>query len=312
MTLRYLPLLIAILTLGLQEGGVAQATQAKESTFVAYPPRVQHAIDAMQAMPEIRQLIADAQRSGPIGIEIDPNPASEFEALWNGEKRVILVNPKKIRSEATLICTILFELHNASTNTHFMNLVNQARAGKINKESYVEKVERMEHKNALNTCRLIELGIARGLFPVETRWKIFYRFEEYYKLQQLMGHSPWIANSYDRLNPRGGGQYLGTVNGVITMTRQEKHDYCNYLSIKNDLESPVPNEVLKGLIQLQNEVNSLEGCFLGTTTSGCHRTSERIQLLQTVFKGNPIFENLTRTSALYAKTATHNAAESIN
>jgi hypothetical protein len=266
-------------------------------TVLSNTPLTQSAISRLQKLPEYNTLIKEVESEGPIRIEMVSLPNENFDAFWDSTSRKIRINTLKNQKLEVLICSILFEMHNAKSDRRFKQLIGMARNGQLSKEQYVEKVERMEHENALNCSLLLEKGIKSGIFNQAVRWPIFRDFEDHYKLQQIEEHSLWLANAYDNIAPNGRrSQYMGTLPKLST---QDKKDVLRYLVIKNKLESVSEIDNQKAYVALQKEYQNLEGCYLGSSRQNCSRTAERIKLLQLVFKENSTFKTLIQDSPLY-------------
>lgn len=172
---------------------------AVDTHIASYPSEIEPIIEKIEKLPEIRALIYHVQSNGPIHIEVRDLPEFAFEAMWDGKTRTIVINKRFAKNEGHLICSIIFELHNAETERTLQSLITEAMTCQISKETYVWNVEKIEHQNALATCQLIEQGIEQGLFPLSTRWNIEKDFEAHLLIQQQSGHSDWNANYYDRL-----------------------------------------------------------------------------------------------------------------
>ena len=204
--------------------------------------------------------------------------SDEFEGFWEGDRRVVMVNQTLNQDQGALICTIIFELHNALRNKELYNLALAAARGKMDKDTYVSKVEQMEYRNVCSTIVLLEEGIRRGLFPASAQWKINPTFEDHYRVQQLTGHSQWIARSYDNLNIRTSMPYRGTIRNLHSMSGQEKREMLRYLGIKSNLYANNPHRVERARHLLEAEWQR----------GGAHRTG----MLRAVFAGTPAFEAL--------------------
>lgn len=226
-------ILFLLLTFG---GIVAHAEAVPHNSFNQVPQQLRSVVAKLLELPEARALLAQVSQEGSVGIVMQNDPNGQFDALWDGDSRLIKVNSHQHPNEGSWICSILFELHNAKTNKHMLDLFHSAEKNQVSKEVWVEQMERMEHANALNACRLLEKGIAQGIYPPEARWTIFYTFDDYYKLQQISGHSQWLANYYDQSNPYSKRlPFQGTISGLGHMTAEDKKDLQDYLVIKNNL-----------------------------------------------------------------------------
>lgn len=267
-----------------------------EKAITYYSPDVEVAVKAIKKLPEAHAILEKIQKDGPINIYFKPLPSVDFGAMWDADARSITVNSKSPRQLGNIICSILFEMHNAVSNSQFIKLTEMAAKGEITKDQYVEYVERMEHTNCLDTVSLLEKGIKAGIFPEDSRWNIYTNFEDHYKVQQLTEHSVWLGKNYDRLckNPNKKGQlYQGTVDGLANMSSQDKRDMLFYLAIKNDLESNADSRVKKASKKLQEEYATIEDCIQGNPNGkDCSRATKRNELMGTVFKQNTIYTSI--------------------
>lgn len=223
-----------------------QTLNSKNPSFSQVPPQLKPLVTTLLTLPEARTLLAKVSQEGPVGIVMQNDPTGKFDAMWEGDSRLIKVNPHRHPNEGSWICSILFELHNASTNKHMLSLFRSAENNQVSKEAWVEQMERMEHTNALNTCRLLEKGIAQGIYPPEAHWTIFNSFDDYYMFQQITDHSQWLANKYDQSNPYSRRlHFQGTIAGLNDLTLEDKKDLQNYLVIKNNLKTKNQQEAIK-------------------------------------------------------------------
>lgn len=268
-------------------------------------PIAEKALSSLKQLPEFNELVKKTESHGAIKLEVVSMPNEPFEAFWDSTYRVIRINQAKEPTLGSMITSILFELHNASSDPHFKQLYHQVKSGYLNKERYVEKVERMEHQNALNTCTILQKGVRLGHFPKDADWSILRSFDDHYKLQQLHGHSQWIAQNFDHLFPsRNREVYLGTIPQITTMSEQDKNDMMRYLSIKDELESPITAKARRGLQRLEHEYTAIEGCFLSPSKKDCERSQTQLTLLKSIMKGNPIFETMMRKTSGQTATKT--------
>ena len=160
---------------------------------------LQQSLTQIQKLSSARDLISNVQKEGPIRVLVNRTISGQFGAFWDPDQRIIYVTLSRDRVDGSIIGSILFELHNASTSAKLDYYDSLARAGKISKERYVESVERLEYQNSLSTAKLAEQGIQLGLFPHGARLPTYANFEEHYRIQKMGGHSAWIANNYDQL-----------------------------------------------------------------------------------------------------------------
>lgn len=251
------------------------------TTIEAAPPSAQQAMQIIADVPEGKQLLQEVWKNGAVRVEIVRLENEQFEAYWDAGKRLIQVNAVHTRDLAATIRAIVFELHNAKNNARFIDLMTLAYQGRISVDQYVEGMERIEHQNAIETALILDRGIAQGVFPKETAWLVLRDFEDHYAHQQLGGHSQWFVKQYP--GPRSMANYKGTVKTLAQMSADDRNDLGRYLYIKNDIESPIAEERLRGQASLRKAYEHIEDCLAGTSTSNCSRTQQRIALMQQTF-----------------------------
>lgn len=170
------------------------------ATEVRCAPELKYYYDKIMQVPEAQTLVQNILKEGSIEIVADKRGIASFGALWDIDNRRIVINKEHGRTEGRIICSIIFELHNAAVSSKYDQLDALAEARKIDKESYVESVERLEFKNSHDCARIADRGIAMGVFPKEVRRTTYPTFEEHYHWQKYGGHSDWIANTYMQLS----------------------------------------------------------------------------------------------------------------
>ena len=155
-------------------------------------------LNVVYSCPESKKLLEEVEKEGQISIYSAPFN-SNSNAKWLPDERSIILNAAKRRSFGEKVRSIVFELHNASTTKHFDELDWRAAKRQISKQDYVVTVERMEHKNALQTKQIIQKAIQAGLFPRDSFWNIPDDFNTHYQVQYSSGHSQAIGALYDQL-----------------------------------------------------------------------------------------------------------------
>lgn len=254
-----------------------------EARLENYSKELANPIQALEKLPEARELIDEVQKQGPIQVVYLDMPGQELEGFWNAALRQIEVNRSAQQSQGRLIGTILFELHNAQTSQKLIQITDLAKRNLITKDEFVSSVEKMEHGNALHASHLLEKGIKLGYYPKDSSWPIFYQFEDHYKLQQVLEHSKWLANHYDQLNKQAPKQEMkGTIPGLKTFTAKDKNDFVKYLTIKNGLESPFEQQRQRAFTAMSKEFSN--------------GTERQWELMQLAFDKNPAFEEVAMGS----------------
>ncbi len=271
---------------------------AEAITLISPTPKTIEALNLLKKLPGFNELLRDVESEGAVKLEMVCLQEESFDAFWDSSQRKIRINTLKNEDFNVLVCSILFELHNAKSDKQFKSFYTKARTAQMSKEAYVENVERMEHNNALNCSLLLEKGIDLGLLSEKAAWPILRDFDDHYKLQQIKEHSNWLATSYENMaHPYLASKpYVGT---IPRFSKEDKVDVIRYLKIKNDLESVSYTLNMKGLIALQKEYQNLENCYAGRSNNNCRRTAERIKLLEFVFKKNNTYNELIQNSVLH-------------
>lgn len=215
-------------------GNIApQTPKFQQEKFNYVPPSTRAAVKAIESVPEAVSVLKQVQEKGAIRIETEYFHDSDFEALWDSTNRIIYINEANNETTEKMISSILFELHNAKTDEQLKRLFKQAKTGQIDKESYVESVEKLEYHNALATSQLIEKGIQEGMFSRKARWEVCSNFQDHYRVQQLHGHSQWIANKFNNMSPAYRHKdYKGTINNLGRLTEKEKRALLREIAIK--------------------------------------------------------------------------------
>ncbi|CDR33659.1 hypothetical protein [Criblamydia sequanensis] len=106
-------------------------------------------------LPEARNLIKDIQKDGPFKVLVNNHSklSNQFGAYWDPATRTIVVSLNSNQSEGGIIRSILFELHNALINDKLEHAYDLASKRQIDKESFVEAIERMEYLNSLGASK---------------------------------------------------------------------------------------------------------------------------------------------------------------
>lgn len=240
-------------------------TSYSQDALNYFPTSLQNVIARIHRLPEARQLIAQVQQNGPVQVVVNKAMTKEFGAFWEGTSRTILITEPQQRSESELIHSLLFELHNALTDHTLEQLSHLAQTRKIDKDTFVERVERMEHSNALRTKALIDKGIQMGIFPTSAAVSVIRDFQDHYTTQQIFGHSGWIATQYELYNPAGKQMtFHGTVPQLHQLTEQDKRDLVYYICLKDDLASSIPEVVQRAKRALHSELNRFKGGYVSS------------------------------------------------
>jgi hypothetical protein len=155
-------------------------------------PELKSTLTTVQKLNGAEHLIKHVLKDGPI--EIKNAFQFPFDAYWDATTRTIGVTPSE-----DSIYSLLFELHNASTQRQFDHYNNLAIQNKISKADFIRAIEYIEYQNTYKTAELVDEGIRQGLFPPNSRTPYHPEFEDHFCHQKLAGHSDWIGTIYDAL-----------------------------------------------------------------------------------------------------------------
>jgi hypothetical protein len=165
--------------------------------YPSHPPQVTSPVQMLYRLKESQQLLNQVEAAGPITIEWAT--LGTVNAMWVPEQRIIYLDMSKRRTPGNVTISILFELHNALNQSKFDYYDQMVRQGTISRKDYITAVEQIEYNNALQTMRILEKGVQRGIFPPDAHWPIAPTFQEHYRVQIESGHSQLIGYVYDNL-----------------------------------------------------------------------------------------------------------------
>lgn len=177
---------------------------ATENLLQYYSSELQKVVKAVEKLPAARDLIERVQSEGGVSVAVSRRNNLNFSAYWESQSRQITLNLSYQRSFGTLIRSLLFELHNAASNSQFEELYRRAMSGTISREQYILGMERIEYSNCLKTSELLRQGIKLGIFPAGVDWYIPSSFQRHYEIQCSGGHAQYHGRNYDRMSPRRG------------------------------------------------------------------------------------------------------------
>jgi hypothetical protein len=162
--------------------------------FVGLHASCDKALRIVKSLPAASRLLEEVQP-----VRIVEERGGDFGGYWSAVGRTITVTSGQ--SLGGQISTIIFEMHNALASDEFETLIWRACHGELDREGYVREVERIEHRNGLRASAMLEEGITAGLFPADACLPVHQNFDDYFRYQQYAGHSQWIANAYDQMQP---------------------------------------------------------------------------------------------------------------
>lgn len=167
--------------------------------FVEVPLAMQGEVAMLLKCPETRSLLDAIESEGHVKLLWMPFEKN-FHACWSPKRRFVALNSSKGWREGEKLYSILFELHNASTTAQLVYLDQLAALGQMEKQQYIEAVERIEYRNALNTNALVEKGVRAGYFPREMEIPVYPNFQEHFAQQMHCGHAGCIGQKYEDLS----------------------------------------------------------------------------------------------------------------
>jgi hypothetical protein len=172
-------------------------------SLFAYPshsPQLASPIKTLYQFEETKQLIGRVEAEGVITIQAASLGIHASNAAWFPDERTIRINFSKKRSQGSLICSLVFEIHNALSQCQFDHFDRLATQGKISKEKYIEAVEYLEYTNALKTAQVLKNGVNKGIFPSDAYYSVAPTFTEHFMIQKQAGHSQFIGDIWQSLN----------------------------------------------------------------------------------------------------------------
>lgn len=167
-------------------------TSISFNTNICCDKKLKSTLATVQQLDKAHQLIDHVLKEGPLTIKVDKH--FPFAAYWEPATRTIGITPGE-----NPIYSLLFELHNAASQSTYDYYNDLAVHKKISKEEYIRTFEYIEYQNIYETSALIEEGIRQGIFSKECRTDYHATFEEHYRDQQVAGHAAWHGDNYEML-----------------------------------------------------------------------------------------------------------------
>ena len=158
--------------------------------FSSHPSCLDSIVNTLYLNPDTFDLLKTINSQvGKISIEIIAH--QKEKALWNWNEKKIKLNASFVSSSReNKIAFLIFEFYNASHTCNFIKLIKNAK----NVEDFVKHFEKIEYLSALKTKKVAITILGRC---TEFDFKYVYQdFSLHYALQQISGHSEWIARQY--------------------------------------------------------------------------------------------------------------------
>lgn len=171
--------------------------------FNSVPKELQNEVTMLQNFPETKALVQSIENEGPVSLRWMEIKAG-FNAFWSGEHRIIAINSAKRWSSGEKLYSLLFELQNAHADKELRHLDDLASKKQIDKQRYIESVEKAEYQNVVKTSQLLQRGISQGYFPRNMQIPYYPGLIEHLHMQKMSGHSDAIANKYEDLSSGKG------------------------------------------------------------------------------------------------------------
>jgi hypothetical protein len=160
-------------------------TSISSTRALVYPEQLSSPIERIYANPALRALI---NQIGEIQIKIADCEGHPAKWCW-GEK-TIKVDPNLHETEPDMIASLVFELFNAFQTPALKKAVDT----KADVEDLVRSIEKIEYHSAILTNAAMKStcldGVEHDFFHVSPD------FEIHYALNQVAGHSEWLAKTY--------------------------------------------------------------------------------------------------------------------
>lgn len=182
--------------------------------YPSHPPQITEPLRRLYQLEETRKLLTQVESQGHITLKASHFGVNSSNAAWVCSERTIYLNFANERTLGNLICSIVFELHNALSDSQFDYYDQLAQERKISREEYIIAIESIEYVNACCTAQILEKGIRHGIFPCDSHWPIAPCFQQHFHIQKMAGHAALIGDMYDDLI--GTGLHNG---GFKTETR---------------------------------------------------------------------------------------------
>ena len=153
---------------------------------ISCPDSLNPYVQKLSANPSIQDILNQVGK-----IKIVLSDCNGRNGLWSWKERTIKIDPKQLKnSEANTIATIVFELCNALQTPRFERMI----AKEPNVEDFVRSFEKTEYHSAQLTKELVPQIIGKEAdFDFQ---HISPNFTLHYALNQIDGHSEWIAKAY--------------------------------------------------------------------------------------------------------------------
>jgi hypothetical protein len=180
------------------------------SALFAYPnhsPELASPLKVLYKLEEAKSLLEAVEAEGSFTMKTARLGMHASNAAWYPDMRTICVNVSNKRSQGSMIRSLIFELHNALNQKKFDQMDRLATQGKISKQNYILEIEQLEYENALQTVKVLNAGIKKGIFPKDAFWPIASSFQEHMQIQLEAGHAQNVGALYDQL--RSGHFFAG-------------------------------------------------------------------------------------------------------
>lgn len=178
---------------------LASLNGAQSSPPITCDFQLQQSLQSILKIPEAKALVEEIAKEGPIRIMAGNHAISQqFGAFWDPDRRIICIHSPSNISQHEVIKSLLFELHNASSNSKIHHINQLARQGKIDKACYIKSMEYLEYINSKKAAKMALEGIKMGAIPRGCVLPTYPTFQEHYAAQQQSGHSACFARNYDR------------------------------------------------------------------------------------------------------------------
>ncbi len=162
-----------------------------------HPRQVSTPLNLLYQLNDTKQLIEQVEKEGQLNIKISNFGANMSNAAWIPDERTIYLNYARRRSVGSVVCSLVFELHNALSGKQFDHYDQLAQQGKISRDEYIAAIEYVEYVNACNTSKILNKGVHMGIFPQDAEWPTPPPFQYHFDVQKRAGHSALIGAMYD-------------------------------------------------------------------------------------------------------------------
>lgn len=178
-------------------------------------------------------------------VSLETSDTQGHKALCRYHSRVIVLSPKFDElSKHDQFAYIAFELYNLAKADRFEKVIQTADSVDI----LVRDIELLEHDSALQTQELMK-RVFKNCVDYELK-HVDRNFDSFYALEQLEGHSQWIAKKY-----RPNEEYRGTIADKLEGLSSEDRETLYALLYAHRHDPECFEELYQALTSMSHDSN---------------------------------------------------------